>query len=211
MSSRIRPRATGILSLLSISTALLFCGCALQVRATGGGQMPSTNTSGTDKAIFTISGNNCGTTIDEASPEFPATGNVSYKDMADSTFPGLRFHATLTALDQCAFTTIAGQSVPDACEACSLDYFPFPPKLLGGYGATLSYKSTNADYPDVGTDQVAHVCLIAPGQGPNNPIADDWVAIVVDSGPYSGYQNTGPILHGNIQAINCPAPQTVAP
>jgi hypothetical protein len=199
--------ATGFI--LSVLMAL-FGGCALQVRATGGGQMPSADGVTGDNAVFTVSGNNCGTTPNEDGYEFPSTGNVNYQDLTDLTYPGLRFHGTVSQIDQCLFSTLENSGTPpDACAACSPDYLPGA-KLLGGYGAEVSYTSTNPSLPGSGT---AWVCLIAPGQGPNNAIADDWVVVemVGDNGPYADYVNVGPLLHGNINAINCPAPQTVSP
>lgn len=155
--------------------------------------------------------------------EYPSKGVVTYRDL---TAPGgpVMFHGTVDQIDQCLFSTLAsgglpinsltgGGTPPAACTACDSNVISSLSNLGGigliaGYGAEVSYKSTNPSNPGSGT---AYVCVASTGQGPNNAVADDWVAVVGkqgDGGPYANYQNLGPLSHGNIHVINCPAPQT---
>lgn len=182
----------------------LFSGCALQVKLTGGGKIPSQDGVATDNAVFNVSGDNCGTTANLEACEFPAAGHVNYKDPTATTYAdngGVAFHGDISEIDPCVSDLPSFSCLEsEACAACFNEF----PEFIVGYASAVSYTSTNTDFAGSGN---AYVCLISPGQGPNNASAEDLVGIVVTSGPYGGYTNEGAILHGNINSINCPASQ----
>jgi len=201
---------------LFAALTLTVSGCLIPGAVSGGGWIPSADGVSGDKANFGFSGQQCDLTQ-------PPTGNFNFHDKTSKfSAPGsVKMNGTLVDAGQCAIsscTTNADctQAADGTCITTGSGLFcayPNNPLIQGclvcvgvfgaplptkTYGLDVNYTSTNTAFPGTGT---ASVCVIDNGQGSN--ASEDQLAIVVESGPYGGYENSGSV-QGNISAQTCP-------
>jgi len=164
-----------------VVSATLAIGCGVPGKVTGGGSIQSADGVSGDKADFGFNGQQCDTSR-------PAKGQLEYHDRNYTAFSpsGVKLHADLTSTEQCV--PLGEGNFSPNCLTCG----------SGAYALGLTYRSTNPDLPGTG-DGVA--CVVDQGQGANAP--EDYAAIVLFSGPYSGYVNGYHPVQGNVQSHTC--------
>jgi hypothetical protein len=166
--SKFHWRRLGRRALVVVPFALLAAACS----ATGGGSIPSQLAPMTDKATF-------GFNIDADT----GTWSGSYHDpqgITDAGVADVRFKGT-------------GKAQP--CSADPRCVKLAPPAKGGCISTEAPYQSQNPKVPGSGT--VFWVVCDMDGDAQPDVDGTDMILVQVDTGPYMGYANTGPV-QGNI-------------
>ncbi len=157
-------------------------GCAGPGKVTGGGWIPSTSGDPGDKANFGFNAAQCDVgTI---------RGRFDYHDQNAAGFAaagGVKMNGPVTETGLCGVAPFTGGG------PCGFLFCPD-----GSYVITVEYSSTNPNLPGDGT---AFACVTDNGEGINATSADMGL-VVVPTGPYAGYVNSG-LVQGNIRAHDC--------
>ena len=144
-------------------------------RVTAGGRLDGAN----GRAAVSVIGDGCNP------PNFE--GRAQYKDFDG----GQKFNGEVVFARQC----LIGGDCP-VCDPLRINLgFPL---TLADYEVRVDYKSTNPAFPGEGTATLCFTDADAPS-GSGGP---DTAIIQVQSGPYAGYLNHGPI-RGNVQQLKC--------
>jgi hypothetical protein len=168
-----RARGTRLLSLAAMAVLATFflSGCYLQL--TGGGWMRSVN--GVDKATFSVN-------YDVAKGQ-EAPGVCKYE----------LTHIRGTYHDHGTDVRFKIDDKDVKFIVCFIDPdFTVPPLDNNCAGFVTSYESQDPKLPGRG-----HVSVAPCDHGEPGDV--DFLAIQVQSGPYAGYFNSGPVLGGNFQ------------
>ena len=171
-----------------VSLAGLYACNAQPGFVTGGGWLPSADRVSGDKANFGFNAQQCDLSQ-------PGTGHFNYNDHHASGFQplGVDINGSILDVGLCV-PPFNGSTITTACTVCE-SIFGNTSNL---YGIDESYTSKNPNFRGTGT---AVVCAIDNGEGFH--AKDDEIAVVIGSGPFTGYSNVGQ-SEGNIQAQLCP-------
>jgi hypothetical protein len=165
-------------------------GCAVPGKVTGGGSMPSASGVPGEKA-------NLGFKAEQCALDVVASGQYNYRDDRAPGFPGgVALNGAVLEAGECVSPN---PSLPldFACFVCTHNFPGLP-----AYGFVVDYRSTNPNVPDIlPAGQTAVACVTDNGEGVKATSAD-FGRIFVQTGPYAGYNNSGPIK-GNIQRHEC--------
>ena len=118
-------------------------------------------------------------------------GQVQYDDHDED----IKFHADVISVRHCV--------MPTDCVICDAQRVALGiPITSADYEVLAEYRSTNPAVP--GSGQTVF-CLTDNGEGTKATASDNGI-VSVETGPYAGYLNYGPV-RGNIQQHQCPATQ----
>ncbi|WP_196141184.1 hypothetical protein [Aliikangiella sp. G2MR2-5] len=168
-----------LLTITTLTGALILAGCGQPGKVTGGGTMHSAG--GSDKSVFTFHADSCDegqvkgsmNLHDSSALDFEDVNGVKLKADVDSTYfcsGDLDFDAPLCACSE------------------------------GFQEVNFTYQSTNPK-TDGGGQGIA--CLGDFGEKGNSDLKGAAI-ISISTGPYSGYYNVGTVS-GNVQQHSCPA------
>lgn len=171
-----------VLGALIVVSAALAIGCGVPGKVTGGGSIQSADGVSGDKAHFGFNGNQCDMSR-------PAKGEIEYHDASFTAFnpKGVKLHGDMTSSELCV--PLGEGNYSPNCLTCGSP---------GVYALGFTYQSTNPDVPGTG-DGVA--CMVEAG--PASGASQDYAAIVLFSGPFSGYINGYYPVQGNVQNHTC--------
>ena len=185
------------LFVIFIGFALVFSGCGVPGKVTGGGYIPSVACYDYEncdecnlKANFGFNANSC-------DDNWEVSGHFNYVDM-DAKDGGVKMNGIVVEVAECErFDSNDDSDLNFACGICK-------DELNGGneaenfYAAKVKYRSTN---PKDRGEGYAVACVSDNGEGFNAESADI-AAFYVLTGPFQGYMNAGRV-QGNIQAHEC--------
>jgi hypothetical protein len=169
-------------TLLLLGSLVSGCGASVRGRVTGGGWFPSAAEDGT-KANFGFNASSCDATF-QCGVWSNVKGHFNFHDKG----AGVKLNGEVVGVTKCLWSGVYN----DSCRRC------FEPGGEGDYVIAVDYRSTNPFAPGTGE---AFVCVRDNGEG-LKATRSDFVKLVVDSGPFEHYSNSGTV-QGNIQAHAC--------